>query len=226
MYANCMNSLRSGVANCSSQIAGCTPVSQWSKAISLASCHRGDTKCASAPNSSKQNKKKRCGYQCRQKCQNLCVKGGQPFLAVRSSPATGDVGLQTLASARHKATISSATSTCTLSNRKGCARFPAKITISTLEIAKYPSATHSKGSKRGAKSALKLLAEPRCAPGAAKRVRSSSSMPGCQAVANSFARCWLPDAWLIPLSPKSLRPCSACSAFSVSAVQNSFPPPT
>src|SRR5216684_8866500 len=169
--------------------------------MSFASCHRRDTKCTSAPNSSKQNKKKRCGYQCRQKCQNLCANAGQPIVAVRSPPAIGDVaiGLQTLASARHKATISSATSACTLSNRKGCAKFPAKITISTLETAKYPSATHSKGSKRGAKSALKLLAEPRCAPGAAKRVRSSSSMPGCQAVANSFARCWLPDAWLIPL---------------------------
>src|SRR6266849_2444855 len=188
-----MNSLRLGVANCSSQIAGCTPVSQWSKAISLASCHRGDTKCTSAPNSSKQNKKKRCGYQCRQKCQNLSVKGGQPFWAVRTSPATGDVGLQTLASARHKATITSATSTCTLSNRRGCAKFRANIAISALEIAKYPSATHSKGPKGAARSALKLLAIPRCAPRAAKRVRSSNPMPGCQAVANSFARYWLPD---------------------------------
>jgi hypothetical protein len=64
---------------------------------------------------------------------------GQSFLAVRSVG-----GVQALASARHKAAISNATSICTLSNRKGCAKFAAKITISALEIAKYPSATHSK----------------------------------------------------------------------------------
>src|SRR6266852_3732102 len=141
-----MNSLPPAVANCSSQIAGCTPVSQWSNAMSFASCHRGDTKCTSAPNSSKQNKKKRCGYQCRQKCQNLCVHVRPPFL-LAPTPSIGDIeiGLQTLASARHKATISIATSDCTPSNRSGCAKFLAKITISAPEIAKYPSATHSNG---------------------------------------------------------------------------------
>jgi hypothetical protein len=41
--------------------------------------------------------------------------------------------------------INNATSACTLSNRSGCAKFPAKITISPLETAKYPSTTHSKG---------------------------------------------------------------------------------
>src|SRR6266478_4283019 len=35
------------------------------------------------------------------------------------------------------------TSACTLSNRNGCAKFCEKITISTLDRAKYPSATHS-----------------------------------------------------------------------------------
>ncbi len=141
-----MNSLPPAVANCSSQIAGCTPVSQWSNAMSFASCHRGDTKCTSAPNSSKQNKKKRCGYQCREKCQNLCVGVRELFLLVsKFSIDDIEVGVQTLASARHKATISSATSACTLSNRSGCAKFVAKITISALVTAKYPSATHSKG---------------------------------------------------------------------------------
>src|SRR4029077_18345451 len=111
--------------------------------MSFASCHRGDTKCTSAPNSSKQNKKKRCGYQCLEKCQNLCVRLREPSLNL----SIGDVeeAVQTLASARHKAAISSATSPCTLSNRSGCAKFAAKITISALETAKYPSATHSKG---------------------------------------------------------------------------------
>src|SRR5229473_8177725 len=200
--------------------------------ISLASCHRRDTKCTSAPNSSKQNKKKRCGYQCRQKCQNLCANAGQPIVAVRSPPAIGDVaiGLQTLASARHKATISSATSACTLSNRKGCAKFPAKITISTLETAKYPSATHSKGPwavAHSANSVPTLPAIPRCESKTVKYALSARGpIPVRQSAANSFCRYSPPLVWLIPPSPKSLRPCSVCSAFSVSSVQNSFPPPT
>src|SRR4029077_4954886 len=102
--------------------------------MSFASCHRGDTKCTSAPNSSKQNKKKRCGYQCLEKCQNLCVRVREPSL-VGMKLSIGDVeeAVQTLASARHKATINSATSIRTLSNRSGCATFAAKITISALE---------------------------------------------------------------------------------------------
>src|SRR5260370_17549085 len=135
-----MNSLRPAVANCSSQIAGYAPVSQRSNAMSFASCHRGDTKCTSAPNSSKQNKKKRCGYQCRQKCQNLCVNVGQPFLlapspaegAVRSGSVIGEFGfgVQTLACARHNTAINSATSACTLSNPRRSPTFPSQIPIS------------------------------------------------------------------------------------------------
>src|SRR6266446_3468468 len=114
--------------------------------MSFASCHRGDTKCASSPSSSKQNRKKRCGYQCRQKCQNLCVRVQVPFLLALSLSIADVVGgVQTLTSAWHKATINSATSACTLSTRSGRARFAAKMTINALDRAKYPSATHSKG---------------------------------------------------------------------------------
>src|SRR5690348_8299093 len=119
--------------------------------MSFASCHCGDTKCTSSPNSSKQNRKNRCGYQCLQKCQNLCVGVRVPFRLARSlSIADVEAGVQALTSARHKATINSATSACTLSNRSGCPKFTAKSTISALEIAKYPRATHSKGPQAAA----------------------------------------------------------------------------
>src|SRR6266478_244637 len=193
--------------------------------MSFASCQRGDTKCTSAPNSSKQNRKKRCGYQCRQKCQNLRVRG--PFLlAPRLSIADVEVGLQTLASARHKARISSATSACTLSNRSGCPRFAANITISALETARYPSATHSKGphTASDANSSGRLLALTRCESKTLKRALSSGElMPGCQTVANSFPRCSLPDVRLIPRSPKSLQRLSVPPACSVHSALV-FPP--
>src|ERR1700682_4662479 len=40
--------------------------------MSFASCQFGENRCTNCASSSKQNKKKRCGYQCRQKCQNFC----------------------------------------------------------------------------------------------------------------------------------------------------------
>src|SRR5580692_958311 len=129
-----MKSFRPGVANCSSHTEGCTPVSQWSNAINFASCHPGDTKCTSRPNSSKQNKKKRCGYQNRQKCQNLCATAGQTFLSVIFSPR---------ASIQHNARITAATKICVAINRAGCARFSTNKSINALETPRYPNATNS-----------------------------------------------------------------------------------
>src|SRR5580693_7812049 len=129
-----MKSLRNGVVNCSSQIDGCTPVSQKSNAISFASCHVGTTRCTRCSNSSKQNKKKRCGYQCRQKCQNLCVKVGQTFLSV-SLLSTSPKGRrsETRASVLHKTRITAATKTCIPISRAGCAKFSANKTINALK---------------------------------------------------------------------------------------------
>src|SRR5579863_5446718 len=98
-----MNSFSAGFANRSIQSDGFTPVSQWSNAISFASCHPGCTRCTSRPISSKQNKKNKCGYQNLQKCQTLCDKVGQTFLSV-----------SLLASTPHKTKITAATKACVL----------------------------------------------------------------------------------------------------------------
>src|SRR5229473_2470537 len=62
-----MNSFSAGCAKRSSQREGFTPVSHSSNAISLASCQPGVTRCTSFAISSKENRKNRCGYQCRHK---------------------------------------------------------------------------------------------------------------------------------------------------------------
>src|SRR6266436_6724903 len=120
-----MNSFNAGCANCSSHREGFTPVSQSSTAISLVSCQPGVTRCTSFPSSSKQNKKNKCGYQCRQKCQNFCAAVGQ---------TEGSVALR--ASIRHKISIRVATSACTPINLKGWAIFSANAAISALDAAK------------------------------------------------------------------------------------------
>src|SRR5580704_18748353 len=79
-----MNSFRPGVKNCSSQIEGCTPVSQWSNAINFASCQCGVTKVINCASSSKQNRKNKCGYQCRQKC-HQCPANDFPSTRPRSA---------------------------------------------------------------------------------------------------------------------------------------------
>src|SRR5260370_6049369 len=128
-----MNSFSAGCAKRSSHNEGLTPVSHWSNAISLASCQPGVTRCTSFPSSSKQKRKKRCGYQCRQKCQNF-MERVRPCHSARFA---------TRASTRHKTKIIAATSACTPTNFAGCARCSPNTVISALDIAKYPSATHS-----------------------------------------------------------------------------------
>src|SRR6266480_1962002 len=128
-----MKSFRAGVANCSSHTAGSTPVSQRSAAISFVSCQPGVTRCTNFPSSSKQNRKNRCGYQCRQKRQNFTENVSLRPLARSATPA----------STRHKARITVATNACTLTSFTGCRRFSANTAISPLDAAKYPSATHS-----------------------------------------------------------------------------------
>src|SRR6266436_33061 len=85
----------------------------------------GVTRCTSFPSSSKQNKKNKCGYQCRQKCQNFCAAVGQ---------TEGSVALR--ASIRHKISIRAATSACTPINLKGWPIFSANAAISALDAAK------------------------------------------------------------------------------------------
>src|SRR5437868_6598877 len=127
-----MNSLRAGVANCSSHTVGCTPVSHKSAAMSLASCHPGVmmwTRCAS---SSKQNRKKRCGYQWRQKCQNFCVSGDAELC-----------GAQMRFWTRHSETMMVATTIWRAIKRSGWATFWAKDATRMVEMARYPRAIHS-----------------------------------------------------------------------------------
>src|SRR6267143_1748403 len=128
-----MNSFSAGCANCSSHRGGFTPVSQRSNAINFASCHPCVVKCTSLANSSKQNRKNKCGYQCLQKCQNLEENVSARHSTRSAAPAA----------ARHKTKISPATNICIHTSQTGCARFPANKTISPLDNAKYPSATHS-----------------------------------------------------------------------------------
>src|SRR5580693_6582941 len=120
-----MNSFKAGCANCSSHSEGFTPVSQVSNATSLASCQPGEIRCTSFPSSSKQKRKNRCGYQCRQKCQNLCATVGQTFLSVPPRAST-----------QHKIKITAATSVCTPINFRGCGRFSANSAINALENAR------------------------------------------------------------------------------------------
>src|SRR5260370_10749732 len=128
-----MNSFSAGCAKRSSHNEGFTPVSHWSNATSLASCQAGVSRCTSFPSSSKQKRKNRCGYQCRQKCQNF-IEPPTPCLSACFA---------TRASTRHKTKIIAATNACTPINFAGCARCSAKTAISALDVAKYPSATHS-----------------------------------------------------------------------------------
>src|SRR5947207_90030 len=128
-----MNSFRAGCAKRSSHNEGFTPVSHRSNAISLASCQAGVSKCTSFPSSSKQNRKNRCGYQCRQKRQSLEAAVSPCHFAC----------LPTLASKRHSVRISAATNAWMPNNLTGCARFSANTAISALDVAKYPRATHS-----------------------------------------------------------------------------------
>src|SRR5437899_8694759 len=139
-----MNSFSAGCAKRSSQREGFTPVSHWSNAISLASCQPGVTRCTSFAISSKQNRKNKCGYQCRQKCQNFCATVGQTFLSV---PLCFSL-FQALhpaarVSTRHKTKMTAATNACAPINFTGCAKFSANATIKTQENARYPSAIHS-----------------------------------------------------------------------------------
>src|SRR6266852_2976039 len=150
--------------------------------MSLASCQPGVTRCTSFPSSSKQKRKKRCGYQCRQKCQNLCVVVGQTFLSVPPC-----------ASIQHRATITDAPNVCPPINFTGCARFSANTAISALDIAKYPSATHSNAphaAQAAAASRMNNVVIP-FAP-CSKLTALSSPLPGPasarQASAASFPR--------------------------------------
>src|SRR5215472_14553484 len=139
-----MNSVSPGRTSCSSHNEGFTPVSQRSNASSFASSQLGLKICTSRLNSSKQNKKKRCGYQCRQKCQNRAEKVRQSFLPVFFSTSNFSV-FPSAATAwvRHKPKMIAATSACVPISLAGCARFSANSAISTLDSPRYPSATHS-----------------------------------------------------------------------------------
>src|SRR6516225_5173353 len=114
-----MNSLRPGVTNCSSHTEGCTPVSQWSKAMSFATCQCGVISVMRWASSSKQYKKNRCGYQCRQKCHQLVAKDG---------PFTREISVE------RAATLQSNKTTSTISARSasicpGCCKCWAKSMI-------------------------------------------------------------------------------------------------
>src|SRR5215468_7664065 len=128
-----MNSVNAGRAKCSDQSEGFTPVSHRSKAMSLASCHPGSTKCTSLPSSSKQKRKNRCGYQWREKCQNFEEK---------AVPALSN-WFGVFSPARHTSKINAATAAWVESSRAGWARFSANKATRTLESPKYPSAIHS-----------------------------------------------------------------------------------
>src|SRR6267378_6815325 len=132
-----MNSFSAGCAKRSSHSEGFTPVSHWSNAMSFASCHLGENKCTSFAISSKQNRKNKCGYQCRQKCQNFCARAGQTCLSVSlcfslfqaRHPAAR-------ASTPQKTNMTAATNACTPISFTGCAKFSENIPIKTQDSAK------------------------------------------------------------------------------------------
>src|SRR5882672_8519087 len=105
--------------------------------MSFASCHHGENKCTSFPISSKQNRKNKCGYQCRQKCQNFSATVGQAFLSVplRASLLHAPRSAAR-ASTRHKTKIKMATTACPPINFIGCPRFSENIAIKTQDSAK------------------------------------------------------------------------------------------
>ncbi len=84
-------------------------------------------------NSSKQNRKNKCGYQCRQKCHHH-VENCTPSTLARAAER---------ACTRQRVSIIAATVACVARSRNGCSRFPANTTINTLETPKYTSAIHS-----------------------------------------------------------------------------------
>src|SRR6266403_5152659 len=105
--------------------------------MSLASCQPGETRCTSFAISSKQNRKNKCGYQCRQKCQNFCATVGQKFLSVPlcfSLFQSRHPGAR--ASIRHKIKITPATNTCIPINLIGCAKFSKTTPIKAHDSAK------------------------------------------------------------------------------------------
>src|SRR6267378_4056792 len=112
--------------------------------MSFASCQPGETRCTSFAISSKQKRKNKCGYQCRQKWENFCATVGQTFLSAplcfslfqARHPAAR-------VSIRHKIKITPPANTCIPISLIGCAKFSENIAIKTQESAKYPSAIHS-----------------------------------------------------------------------------------
>src|ERR1700682_246898 len=111
--------------------------------MSFASCQFGENRCTNCASSSKQNKKKRCGYQCRQKCQNFCdaVKSACFRDSVCASMRFGFRA--DLASIVQSSKIIIATSACRAISRSGCFKFSANKEIKALETPKYAKAIHS-----------------------------------------------------------------------------------
>src|SRR6267378_862497 len=139
-----MNSFSAGCAKRSSHRDGFTPVSHLSNAMSFASCHLGENKCTSFAISSKQNRKNKCGYQCRQKCKNFCATVGQTFLSgPLCFPLFQALHPAARVSTRHKTKMTAATNACAPINFTGCAKFSSTAAIKTQENASYPSAIHS-----------------------------------------------------------------------------------
>jgi len=132
-----MNSFSAGCAKRSSHSEGFTPVSHWSNAMSFASCHLGENKCTSFAISSKQNRKNKCGYQCRQKCQNFCATVGQTFLSVLLCFSLFQARHPSVrVSIRHKVKITPATNACIPISLIGCAKFSGNIAIKKQDSAK------------------------------------------------------------------------------------------